>query len=77
MNWRVFSEAHALEWLRTWMRSQVATVPLDIELCEFGCDKAECSADELRCCVRRLEYVASSTGCADHECGEWETKRQA
>jgi hypothetical protein len=44
--------------LNTWLRSQLFDdVPADIELCEFDCEKVECSADEVAACERRAAHA--------------------
>jgi|APTNR8051073442_1049403.scaffolds.fasta_scaffold04275_2 hypothetical protein len=52
--------------LRTWIGSQIATVPADIECCEFDCDKPTCSNEEIEACERRRNYAkvrsADATG---------------
>lgn len=43
-----------------WIRNQIVQeVPIEIALCEFDCDKQQCTEEEWRTCPRRLASVAA------------------
>lgn len=49
---RVWSRIH------DWLGAQVETVPEAIEICEFDCARAHCSAEQIIACERRLNHMA-------------------
>ena len=53
------SESHSkpstvLSRWRCWIKNQVMEVPEEIAICEFDCEKEDCTAEQWRACQRRL-----------------------
>src|ERR1043165_1723058 len=55
------SSRSTLQKWRIWLKNQiVGDVPPEIGLCEFECDKTQCSSDDWEHCERRLAYLSIS-----------------
>ncbi len=44
--------------IHDWLDAQVETVPEAIEVCEFDCTRAVCTAQQIVTCERRLNFLA-------------------
>jgi len=54
---------------KRWGGGVVAGVPVDIELCEFGCRKPGCSHAEFENCEPRKQFVEAAEKEAGHSKG--------
>lgn len=42
--------------VRMWFQRQIADVPADLAVCEYDCEKLNCSREEFDACERRMPF---------------------
>ncbi len=65
----------SFKWLWGWVEDQIVQdVPKDIAVCEFDCQKDQCTWGEWETCERRLRKPASASAQPDDDAREEKTK---